>query len=177
MKIGIIGAGLAGLTAAIELAERGFEVDVYYVDNPTYSNSYKLQAGIAMPLTPNDSPEIHIRDTLSVGRYLNDTERVWFTVSKATEVYEFLRGLGINFESVELEGGHNIPRTFSIKGLTGKYIMDKLYVQAKERYVNFVRSRVLSLIISGNTCIGFIDEKGEHHHYDAVIIARGQKRM
>ena len=130
-----------------------------------------------MPLTPNDSPEIHVRDTLSVGRYLNDTERVWFTVSKASEVYEFLRELEVNFESVELGGVHSIPRTFSIKGLTGKYIMDKLYVQAKERYVNFVRSRVSSLTISDNTCIGFINEKGEHHHYDAVIIASGSRNV
>ncbi|OYT38703.1 MAG: L-aspartate oxidase [Desulfurococcales archaeon ex4484_58] len=173
MKIAVIGGGLAGLTTAISLARYGYEVHVYHIGGYSGSSSYRIQAGIAMALSPNDSLELHVYDTLSVGRFLNDVERVWFTLSKASEAYDFLSKLGFSFESIELEAGHSVARTYSVKGATGIYLMEKLYSVAREEGIMFVEKEIASLITSDRVCLGFIDHSGNEYFYDVVVIATG----
>ena len=124
--MGVVGAGIAGLTAAISLAWRGFEVIVFYVGDLRGSNSYRAQAGMALPVLEGDSVEMHVTDTLQAGRFLNDLEAVWSTIAKASEAYDFLASLGVEFDSVELEGGHSRPRVFSIRNETGRHIVEAL---------------------------------------------------
>ncbi len=173
MRVCVIGAGLAGLTAAIGLARRGIEVYVYTIDDIENTNSYKLQAGIAMPLMPYDSPELHVKDTLYAGKFINDVEMAWLTISKASEAYDFLLSLGIKFTSVEREGGHSVPRTFSIYGSTGAYLIKALIEKAKSLGVSIVKRGVASLIMSNGRCVGIVDHGGEEHYFDAVVMASG----
>ncbi len=93
MKVGIIGSGAAGLTAAVALARLGFDVTVIG-PGIRESNSYLAQAGIALPILEGDSPKAHFLDTVKAGKYLNDEEAVWSVISKASEVYSFLTSLG-----------------------------------------------------------------------------------
>jgi len=172
-KVGIVGAGLAGLTAAISLAERGFDVTVFYNGRLEDSNSDKIQAGIALPFLDGDSISLHVIDTLKTGLFMNDIDVVWNIISKATEAYDFLHRLGVNFESVELEGGHSRPRVFSIRGETGKHIMKVIREKAKELGVEFVNKEIHETLIENNECLGVISSNGDEYLFDSIIIASG----
>jgi len=62
----VIGSGIAGLRAAISLAEAG-EVVILTKADPRESNTGYAQGGIAAALGPDDSPELHAKDTLAAG--------------------------------------------------------------------------------------------------------------
>ena len=171
MKVGIIGNGIAGLTAAISLAKKGNEV--YIVgDTIKKTNSYLAQAGVAFPILDGDSIRKHVLDTINAGRYLNDEETVWSVISKSSEAHDFLLSLGLEFEGNEIEGGHSFPRVFTIKNETGKHITKLLYMRAKELGVHSIKGLAESVAIKNKKCYGvFLD--GELLKFDATVLATG----
>ncbi|HDD31027.1 MAG TPA: FAD-binding protein, partial [Thermococcus litoralis] len=171
MKVGIIGNGIAGLTAAISLAKKGNEV--YLVgDTIKKTNSYLAQAGVAFPILDGDSIRKHVLDTINAGRYLNDEETVWSVISKSSEAHDFLLSLGLEFEGNEIEGGHSFPRVFTIKNETGKHITKLLYMRAKELGVHFIKGLAEAVAIKNKKCYGvFLD--GELLKFDATVLATG----
>ncbi|NJF25595.1 L-aspartate oxidase [Thermococcus sp. Bubb.Bath] len=170
-SVGIIGGGIAGLTAALSLAERGHEVTIIHTGIKS-TNSYLAQAGIALPILEGDSPKVHVVDTLKAGKYLNDEEIVWNVISKASEAYDFLISLGLKFETNETEGGHSFPRVFTIKNETGKHLTKILYLHAKERGVNFIKGKAEELAVKHGKAYG-VFVNGEFLKFDATIIASG----
>ncbi len=169
--IGIIGSGIAGLTSAVALAQRGFDVLVVHqgIEN---TNSFHAQAGISLAILEGDSYRSQFSDTVRAGCFLNDEEIVWNVITKANEVYEFLASLGVRFEGNELEGGHSFPRVFTIRNETGKHTAEVLYKRAKELGVNFQKGVVTSLAIKDGSIYGiFVD--GEFLRFDATILASG----
>ena len=171
VRVGIIGGGISGLTAAISLAEKGHDVTLVHTGIKS-TNSYLAQAGIALPVLNGDSPKAHVIDTLNAGKYLNDTEVVWNVISKATEAYDFLTSLGLKFEETETEGGHSFPRVFTIKNETGKHVTKLLYIHAKERGVNFLRGVAEELAVKHGRAYG-IFVNGEFLKFDATVVASG----
>ncbi|NJE00478.1 L-aspartate oxidase [Thermococcus sp. JdF3] len=170
-SVGIIGSGAAGLTAAVALARRGFDVTVIG-KGIKESNSYLAQAGIAFPILDGDSPRAHVLDTIRAGKYLNDEEVVWSVVSKASEAYEFLLSIGLEFEANETEGGHSFSRVFTIKNETGKHLMKLLHLAAREAGVHFVEGLAEELAVRDGRAYGvFLD--GELLRFDAIVIATG----
>ncbi|ASJ03423.1 L-aspartate oxidase [Thermococcus profundus] len=170
-SIGIIGGGIAGLTAALSLAGRGYEVTLIHTGIKS-TNSYLAQAGVAIPVLEGDSPRAHVIDTVKAGKYLNDEEVVWSVISKASEAYGFLLSLGLKFETNETEGGHSFPRVFTIKNETGKHLTKILYLHAREKGVNFIRGRAEELAVKHGKAYGvFVD--GEFLKFDATVIASG----
>jgi L-aspartate oxidase len=170
-SVGIIGGGIAGLTAALSLAERGHEVTLIHTGIKS-TNSYLAQAGIALPVLEGDSPKAHVVDTLKAGKYLNDEEAVWSVISKASEAYDFLISLGIKFETNETEGGHSFPRVFTIKNETGKHLTKILYLHARERGVNFIKGIAEELAVKHRKAYG-VFVNGEFLKFDATIVASG----
>ncbi|USH00864.1 L-aspartate oxidase [Thermococcus argininiproducens] len=171
VRIGIVGNGIAGLTAAIALAKKGTEV---YVVGETIkkTNSYLAQAGIAFPILSGDSIKNHVLDTIKAGRHLNNEEVVWSVISRSSEAYDFLLSLGLEFEENEVEGGHSFPRVFTIKNETGKHVTKILYTWAKELNVHFIKGLAESLAIENGKCYGvFLD--GELLRFDATVLAIG----
>ncbi len=171
MKIGIIGTGVAGLTSAIALAKKGFEVTLIG-PGIKKSNSHLAQAGIAFPVLRGDSLEAHVFDTIRAGKYLNDEEVVWSVISKASEAYDFLLSLGLKFEASETEGGHSFHRVFTIKNETGKHVTKLLYLRAKELGVQFVKGTAEELAIKRGKAYG-VFLNGEFLPFDATVIASG----
>jgi len=170
-SVGIIGTGAAGLTAAIALARRGFEVTVIG-PGIRRSNSYLAQAGVAFPVLEGDSPKVHVLDTIKAGKHLNDEEVVWNVISKASEAYDFLTSLGLEFEANETEGGHSFHRVFTIRNETGKHLMEVLHLAAREAGVHFIDGTAEELAVrEGQACGVFIE--GELLAFDATIIASG----
>ena len=64
----VVGAGVAGLSAALAAADAGASVLVLAKASHTSSNSYAAQGGVAAAVGPDDDPALHAADTLSAGR-------------------------------------------------------------------------------------------------------------
>ena len=75
----VIGSGLAGLTAALELSKQGQVLVASKVEAPE-CNSFYAQGGIACVIDPEDSIEAHIEDTLATGGRLSNSETVDFII-------------------------------------------------------------------------------------------------
>src|SRR5579872_6961787 len=93
----VIGAGVAGLRAAIELAEAG-SVLVLAKREITDSNTQWAQGGIAAALSDEDEISLHLQDTLIAGDGLCNPEAAKVLVEDAPQRIEELIGWGTEFE-------------------------------------------------------------------------------
>src|SRR5512146_2150347 len=98
----VIGAGVAGLRAAIELADAG-SVLVVAKDTLRESSSEYAQGGIAVALGDDDEIELHEQDTLYAGDGLCDPAAVHALVEDGPGAIEQLIEWGAEFDR---EGGH-----------------------------------------------------------------------
>ncbi len=81
----VIGSGVAGLRASIELAKTGARVTVLTKDKAQESNTEYAQGGVAVVLSDDDNAELHEEDTLIAGAGLCDAEAVEILVSEGTK--------------------------------------------------------------------------------------------
>jgi L-aspartate oxidase len=132
----VIGAGVAGLRAAIELAGAG-QVLVVAKDNLHESSSEYAQGGIAAALGDDDNVELHEQDTIVAGDGLCNVEAVRVLVGEAPAAIEELIGWGAEFDregarlSFAREGAHSRSRVLHAHGdSTGREIARALYARA-----------------------------------------------
>jgi L-aspartate oxidase len=133
----VIGAGVAGLRAAIELAAAG-RVVVLAKREVTDSNTQWAQGGIAAALSDEDEISLHLQDTLSAGDGLCNPEAAKVLVEDAPGRIEELIQWGTEFdrEGTKLtfgrEGAHSRNRILHAHGdSTGREILRALYAKAK----------------------------------------------
>jgi L-aspartate oxidase len=133
----IVGSGIAGLFAAL-LAQKHGSVLILTKDSIDECNTKHAQGGIAAPVGPDDSPELHFRDTIAAGAGLVDEEAARILTSEATERIADLVRFGVPFDSseghVELgrEGAHSRARVLHAGGdSTGAHIELSLSSLAK----------------------------------------------
>src|SRR6201996_3925234 len=93
----VIGAGVAGMRAAIELAEAG-QVLVVAKDSLRESSSEYAQGGIAVALSDDDEVELHEQDTLIAGDGLCDVEAVRALVEEGPAAIQQLIEWGTMFD-------------------------------------------------------------------------------
>jgi len=132
----IIGIGVAGLRAAIEM--KGMSVLIACKESTFDSSSYNAQGGIAVALSPLDSPEKHLRDTLAVGCGLNDPEAVKILVNEGIKRVEELISWGVRFDRENSsfhftrESAHSVNRILHAQGdSTGREIIQVLLSKVK----------------------------------------------
>ncbi|MDB5681091.1 MAG: L-aspartate oxidase [Sphingomonas bacterium] len=136
----IIGSGAAGLTAALNLAER-FKVTVLAKGGLAEGSTAWAQGGIAAVLEPGDTFESHIEDTMIAGAGLNNRKTVEFVVEGAPRAIERLIELGVPFNKEEgdlhltREGGHSHRRIVHVNDATGWAVQDAL-LQAAAKHAN-----------------------------------------
>ncbi|MCM8730420.1 L-aspartate oxidase [Hephaestia sp. GCM10023244] len=136
----IIGSGAAGLTAALNLAER-FKVTVLAKGALNEGSTAWAQGGIAAVLEPGDTFESHIEDTMIAGAGLNDRAIVEFVVEGAPRAIQRLVELGVPFntegETLHLtrEGGHSHRRIVHVNDATGWAVQEALQ-RAAEAHPN-----------------------------------------
>ena len=135
----IIGGGVAGLRAALGLAEPA-RVLVVTKDEVRESNSAYAQGGIAGVLDPEDHFEDHIADTLAAGKGLCDPEVVATVVREAPARIDELIRWGTHFDEVDgsvaltREGGHSHARIVHALGdATGRELMRALIERVRDR--------------------------------------------
>jgi L-aspartate oxidase len=133
----VIGAGVAGLRAAIELAEAG-TVLVVAKDSLRESSSEYAQGGIAVALSDDDEVELHEQDTLFAGDGLCDPIAVRTLVEEGPAAIQELIEWGAAFdrEGTQLaftrEGAHSRNRILHAHGdSTGREIARTLYQKAR----------------------------------------------
>jgi L-aspartate oxidase len=133
----VIGAGVAGLRAAIELAPAG-RVVVLAKRELTESATQYAQGGIAAALSDEDEISLHLQDTLNAGDGLCNAEAAKVLVEEGPERIEELIQWGTEFdrEGTKLaftrEGAHSRNRVLHAHGdSTGREIVRALYAKAK----------------------------------------------
>ena len=132
----VVGAGVAGLRAAIELAQAG-EVLIVAKDSLKESSSEYAQGGIAVALSDDDEVELHEQDTLAAGDGLCNPEAVHTLVEEGPAAIQQLIEWGAEFdrEGTKLafgrEGAHSRRRILHAQGdSTGREISRTLYQKA-----------------------------------------------
>lgn len=130
----VVGAGVAGLSAALAAAGEGSSVTVLAKASHRSSNSYAAQGGVAAAVGPDDDPGLHVADTLTAGRGLCRTSAVELLAEEAPARIAWLRELGVAFDDgLSLEGGHSRARVVHAGGAdTGRHIADVLTLRARE---------------------------------------------
>ncbi len=108
----IIGAGAAGLSAALDASRRGHRVTVLSKGRLRGGSTLLAQGGLAAVMGGGDSLESHVADTLVAGAGLSDETTVRELVAGAPGVVQYLAGLGARFDvgPPGLEGGHSHHR-------------------------------------------------------------------
>jgi len=164
----VIGSGVAGLRAAIELASSGAHVSVLTKDRTNESNSEYAQGGVAVVLSDDDNAGLHEEDTLVAGAGLCDEKAVETLVVEGTRYIKQLIDWGTEFDRdggklvFTREAAHSRRRILHAHGdSTGKEIVRSLIARARQE-----RSIVLTpfanteeLIVEEGRCVGvrFLD--------------------
>jgi L-aspartate oxidase len=134
----VVGAGIAGLRAAVELGGHG-TVLCLSKRELTESNTQYAQGGIAVALGPDDSPEIHLQDTLTAGAGLVNEEAARTLVTEGPKRVLELLDWGVHFDRDEhgqlaftREGAHSRNRVLHADGdSTGREMGRSLYEHAR----------------------------------------------
>ena len=183
----IIGAGLAGLRAAVEGVRNGMNVAVISKVHPVRSHSNAAQGGINAPLTDRgDDWEGHAYDTIKGSDFLADQDAVEIMSREAGEAVIELERMGVIFTRGEdgklgtrAFGGQKVARTFFVGAITGSALLHVLYEQSLKLGLNVYEEWfVTKLIIEDGTCRGVVAydiKNGELHTIKAksVIMASG----
>ncbi|HEY4038814.1 MAG TPA: L-aspartate oxidase [Burkholderiaceae bacterium] len=154
----IVGAGLAGLTVALQLAERA-QVTVLAKRSLQEGATAWAQGGIVGVLGSDDSIESHLRDTAEAGAGLVDVQVASAIARGSAEAIEWLVQHGVEFTAdpegplglhLTREGGHTVRRIAHAADATGKAIHEALLEQARShRNIRLLeRSMAVDLITS-----------------------------
>ncbi|NWF90763.1 MAG: L-aspartate oxidase, partial [Ignavibacteriaceae bacterium] len=151
----VIGSGIAGLFAAIKIADFA-DVILVTKKNRAESNTNYAQGGIASVIDPADSFEKHVNDTLIAGAGLCNKRAVEIMVNEGPDRIKELIELGTKFTEkngkldLVQEGGHSMPRIVHSKDLTGKEIESTL--------ISIVNSIKNIIVIENTSAIDLITE-------------------
>ena len=190
----IVGAGLAGLRAAMEIAS---SADVALISKvyPTRSHSGAAQGGIAAALGNEepDSWEWHMYDTVKGGDYLTDQDAAEILARDAPRAIYELEHLGVPFNRTadgriaqRAFGGHTrnfgqaaIKRACHAADRSGRVILDTLYWEAVQRGLKvYSEFQMIDLILKEGQVVGLVVYElatGEIHvfHSRIVLLATG----
>jgi L-aspartate oxidase len=191
--IAVVGAGAAGLYAALCAAHEQASVVLVSATPLAQTASYWAQGGLAAALAADDSFELHLRDTEIAGRGLVRRAAAETLVREAPERVRDLQALGVRFDgdrfghlALGLEGGHSVRRVVHAGGsATGRRVVRQLSALAAEepriKVLEGARAQALwtAGIVpgeedpDGRRCRGLICDDGRVISARAVVIATG----
>ena len=192
----IVGAGGAGLMAALTARQKGFSVAVITKVHPTKSHTVAAQGGInaALGNVELDDWRWHMYDTVKGSDWLADQDAVEYMCSNAAKAVLDLADLGVNFsrsldgkiyqrlyggQSTEFGKGKLAYRACAAADQTGSAIISTLYNKALNAGIDFFNHYfVYELLIKHQQCIGVASwsmSTGDIHIFIAnqVILATG----
>ena len=183
----IIGAGLAGMRAALSAKEQGADVAVVSKVHPVRSHSNAAQGGINAALTDRgDDWRDHAYDTIKGSDFLGDQDAIALMCQEAGDEVIAMEHMGAIFNRDEegrlgtrAFGGQREARTFFVADFTGQALLHVLYEQiVKAGALVYEEWFVLSLIVRDGKCGGAVmmdirTGKIEVVRAKAVILAAG----
>ncbi len=171
-RVIVVGSGLAGASAAASLAELGYGVDCFCIqDSPRRAHSIAAQGGInAAKNYPSDGDSVHrlFYDTIKGGDFRSREANVYRLAQVSNGIIDqcvaqgvpFARGQGGLLDNRSF-GGAQVSRTFFARGQTGQQLLIGAY-QALQRQVAagrvsmYPREELLDVVISGGRAVGII---------------------
>ena len=159
----VVGSGIAGLRAAVELAQAGARVTILTKDRTDESNTEYAQGGIAVALSEDDEVALHEEDTMLAGAGLCDEAAVAVMVEDGPALIQELIEWGTEFDreggrlAFTREAAHSRRRILHAHGdSTGKEIVRALIARARiEREISFVaHAATESLLVAEGRCCG-----------------------
>ena len=181
----VIGSGIAGLRAAIALADAGRVVVLTKAD-PRESNTGYAQGGIAAAIGSDDSPDLHAQDTRAAGDGLCLPQAVDVLVREGPRYVRELMAWGATFDADQSghpalgrEAAHTVRRVLHVRDATGRSIGQVLWqmVSTHPRVQVYGDALALSLSMRDGRCAGatFLDREGRLDEVSATrtVIATG----
>jgi L-aspartate oxidase len=183
VDVAVLGAGAAGLYAAICAAREGARVVLVSATPLAQTASYWAQGGLAAALAAADSPELHCHDTEVAGRGLVRHAAADLLAHEAPDCVRDLQSLGVRFDAdrfgrlaLGLEGGHSVRRVVHAGGsATGRRVVRQLsaVVAADERITVLEHERARALWRAQQRCRGLLCDSGREIAASSVVIATG----
>jgi L-aspartate oxidase len=187
VDVAVVGAGAAGLYAALTAAAEGARVALVSRSPLAQTASYWAQGGIAAALAEEDSPQRHMDDTLAAGRDAARSSAVRVLCEESPQRVRDLERLGVRFDAdrhgnlaLGLEGGHSCRRIVHAGGAaTGRRITRALSALAAvhERIEVLEPLAATELVRHDGRCAGIVAKprRGEPLAVPAraVILATG----
>lgn len=186
----VVGAGGAGLTAAIKAAQAGKSVIVLEKAGNTGGNTNRATGGMNAAETKfqekaeiKDTVDQYIADTMKGGHDLNDPELVKTLAEQSNDAIDWLDSIGASLSNVGLAGGATNPRAHRPVDENGKilsvgtFLVEKLTKVAEESGVKFVYgAKVDEIIMDGAKVSGVTAETTDGKltvKAKAVVVATG----
>ncbi|MDP1847269.1 MAG: FAD-dependent oxidoreductase [Solirubrobacteraceae bacterium] len=181
--LAVVGAGAAGLYAALCAAARGARVVLVSATPLAQTASYWAQGGIAAALAVEDSFARHLADTEVAGRDLVRRSAALVLVHEAPARVHDLEELGVRFDAdrrgvlaLGLEGGHSVRRVVHAGGsATGRRVVRQLsaLVVDDPRIAVLEGARATGAWMHDGRCAGIVLEDGRAVRARATILATG----
>jgi L-aspartate oxidase len=183
-QVAIVGAGAAGLYTALCASRAGASVSLISATPLAESSSYWAQGGLAAALSQDDSPELHLKDTIAAGRDAVRESAARILCEQAPAAVEDLESLGVRFDAdrhgrlaLGLEGGHSTRRIVHAGGAsTGRRLIRELsaLVAMDERIDVLEGRRATSILTTDDKrCAGIRLDGEQHVIASAVVLATG----
>lgn len=184
----IIGAGGAGLRAAIEARENGISLVLVSKEILGKAHTCMAEGGFNVALTennPNCTPEVHFQDTMNGGAWLNNPKLVKIFTKEAPARIKELENYGMIFDrdkggkiAQRYSGKQTYPLTVFVGDYTGRAMMTALVDRSRELKIPYLEEHFVSKIFRNKNQFGalVIDIKtGEFKYFrtKAILLATG----
>lgn len=182
----VVGAGLAGLSAALEAARQGATVTVIDMASVFGGHAVMSEADVTIVDTPlqiangvHDSPELAFQDFMKWGEDANPEWVRYYVTHSRSEIYDWLLPMGVTFEGLGAYPGNSVRRAHNTHG-RGLGLVTPIYREClRNRYITFEWNTAVLELISDEGHITGLRAKNSRTgavrdvHARAVILATG----
>ncbi|CUO74360.1 flavocytochrome c [Clostridium disporicum] len=182
----VVGAGGAGMTAALEAKAAGLNVVIVEKMAMAGGNSVKATGGMNAAETDvqeaygvEDSVEVFVEDTMKGGYELNNRELVTKMAEESSDAIEWLEEIGAPLPELSFSGGATNKRIHRPEGgePVGSFIVDALIKNVEEQGIEIIYNTEAKEILTADNAVAGIKAEGKDKNYtinaQAVILATG----
>ena len=182
----VVGAGGAGMTAALEAKAAGLNVVIVEKMAMAGGNSVKATGGMNAAETDvqeaygvEDSVEVFVEDTMKGGYELNNRELVTKMAEESSDAIEWLEEIGAPLPELSFSGGATNKRIHRPEGgePVGSFIVDALIKNVEEQGIEIIYNTEAKEILTSDNAVAGIKAEGKDKNYtinaQAVILATG----